>query len=124
IVISIVFLSFSYKYFYLNYFNTIIFAILGTLFVLNISLRLKENNVIYGFFRFLGINSLTFYLIEGFIMVVYRVILLGIIPIERSYLLVTVFFTLKVLSAYIIVKFIIVKNSILSFLLGASVEKK
>ena len=123
-IISIVFLSFSYKYFYLNYFNTIIFAILGTLFVLNISLRLKENNVIYGFFRFLGINSLTFYLIEGFIMVVYRVILLRIIPIEHSYLLVTVFFTLKVLSAYIIVKFIIVKSSILSFLLGASVEKK
>ena len=122
-IISIVFLSFSYKYFYLNYFNTIIFAILGTLFVLNISLRLKENNVIYGFFRFLGINSLTFYLIEGFIMVVYRVILLRIIPIEHSYLLVTVFFTLKVLSAYIIVKFIIVKNSILSFLLGANIEK-
>lgn len=123
LIISIIFLSFSYKYFYLNYFSTIIFAILGTLFVLNICLRIKEETIIYRFFNFLGINSLTFYLIEGFIMVVYRVILLRIIPIEHSYLLVTVFFTLKVLTAYIVVKFIIVKSSILSFLLGASVEK-
>ena len=43
--------------------------------------------------------------------------------IEKSYLLVSVFFILRVLTAYIIVKFIIVKSSILSFLLGASVEK-
>ena len=124
LIISLIFLIFAYKYFYINYFNTIIFAILGTLFVLNISLKLKENSVIYGFFRFLGINSLTFYLIEGFITVVYRVILLRIIPIEKSYLLVSTFFILRVLTAYIIVKFIIVKSSILSFLLGASVEKK
>lgn len=123
LIISVVFLSFSYKYFYLNYFNTIIFAILGILFVLNVSLRLKENRASYNFFKFLGINSLTFYLIEGFITVVYRVILLKIIPIEKSYLLVSTFFILRVLTAYIIVKFIIIKSSVLSFLLGASVEK-
>ena len=123
-IISIVFLSFSYKYFYLNYFNSVIFAILGILFVLNISLRIKENTNIYKFFNFLGINSLTFYLIEGFITVVYRVILLRIISMEHSYLLVSIFFILRVLAAYIIVKFIIAKSSILSFLLGASVEKK
>lgn len=122
-IISIVFLSLSYKYYYLNYFNNVIFAILGILFVLNIALRIKENSVIYKFFNFLGINSLTFYLIEGFITVVYRIILLRIIPIEKSYLLVSTFFILRVLTAYIIVKFIVVKSSILSFLLGASVEK-
>ena len=120
-IISIVFLSLSYKYYYLNYFNNVIFAILGILFVLNIALRIKENSVIYKFFNFLGINSLTFYLIEGFITVVYRIILLRIIPIEKSYLLVSTFFILRVLTAYIIVKFIVVKSSILSFLLGASV---
>lgn len=124
LIISIIFLSFSYKYYYLNYFNSIIFAVLGILFVLNISLRIEEDINIYKFFNFLGINSLTFYLIEGFITVVYRVILLRIIPIEHSYLLVSVFFILRVLTAYIIVKFIVVKSSILSFLLGASVEKK
>ena len=124
LVISIVFLSFSYKYFYLNYFNSTIFAILGILFVLNISLRIKEDSIIYKFFNFLGINSLTFYLIEGFITVVYRVILLRVIPIEYSYLLVSIFFILRMLTAYIIVKFIVVKSSILSFLLGANVEKK
>ena len=123
-IISIVFLSLSYRYHYLNYFNSVIFAILGTLFVLNISLRIKEDTSIYKFFNFLGINSLTFYLIEGFITVVYRVILLRVIPIEHSYLLVSVFFILRVLTAYIIIKFIIAKSSILSFLLGASVEKK
>ena len=122
-IISIVFLSFSYKYFYLNYFNYFIFAILGTLFVLNICIRVKENSKISNFFNFLGINSLTFYLIEGFITVVYRVFLLRIIPIEKSYLLVNTFFILRILTVYIIVKFIIVKSSILSFLLGASVEK-
>ena len=122
-IISIVFLSLSYRYHYLNYFNSVIFAILGVLFVLNISLRMREDTNIYKFFNFLGINSLTFYLIEGFITVVYRVILLRIIPIEKSYLLVSVFFILRVLTAYIIVKLIIVKSSILSLLLGASVEK-
>lgn len=123
LIISIIFLSLSYKYYYLNYFNGIIFAVLGILFVLNISLRIKEDTNIYKFFNFLGINSLTFYLIEGFITVVHRVILLRIIPIEKSYLLVNTFFILRVLTAYIIVKFIIVKSSVLSFLLGASVEK-
>lgn len=123
LIIGVIFLSLSYKYYYLNYFNSVLFAILGIWFVLNISLRIKENIIIYKFFNFLGINSLTFYLIEGFITVVYRVLLLRIILIEHSYLLVSVFFILRVLSAYIIVKFIIVKSSILSFLLGASVEK-
>lgn len=123
IVTSIIFLGFSYKYFYLSYFNSIIFAMLGILFVLNISLRIKENSISYNFFRFLGMNSLTFYLIEGFIAVIYRVILLKLISIEHSYLLVSIFFILKLATAYIIVKFIVVKSSILSFLLGASVEK-
>lgn len=122
-IISFVFLGFSYKYYYLNYFSSVFFAVLGVLFILNISLRIEEDTKIYKAFNFLGINSLTFYLIEGFITVVYRVILLRIIPIEHSYLLVSVFFILRVLTAYIIVKFIIVKSSILSFLLGASVEK-
>lgn len=123
LIVSLIFLIFAYKYFYINYFNTIFFAVLGTLFILNISLRIKENSISYKFFNFLGINSLTFYLIEGFIMVVYRVVLLKIIPLENAYLLVSVFFILKGLTAYIIVKFIVVKSSILSFLLGASVEK-
>lgn len=123
-IIGIVFLSLSYKYYYINYFSSILFAILGILFVLNLSLRIKVDTNIYKFLTFLGINSLTFYLIEGFITVVYRVILLRIISMEHSYLLVSIFFILRVLTAYIIVKFIIVKNSILSFLLGASVEKK
>lgn len=124
LIISIVFLMFSYKYYHLNYFNNITFAILGALFVLNISLRIKENTNIYKFFKFLGINSLTFYLIEGFITVIYRVILLKIIPMKYNNLLVSTFFILRVLTAYIIIKFIIVKSSILSFLLGASAEKK
>lgn len=124
ITVSIIFLFFAYKYFYINYFNSFIFAVFGILFMLNISLRIKESSGLYKILKFLGINSLTFYLIEGFITVVYRVILLRIIPIEKSYLLVSVFFILRVLTAYIIVKLIIVKSSILSFLLGASVEKK
>ncbi len=123
-IIGIVFLSLSYKYYYINYFSSILFAILGILFVLNLSLRIKVDTNIYKFLTFLGINSLTFYLIEGFITVVYRVILLKIISMEHSYLLVSIFFILRVLTAYIIVKFIIAKSSILSFLLGASVEKK
>ncbi|WP_293958183.1 acyltransferase family protein [uncultured Fusobacterium sp.] len=124
LITSIVFLSLSYKYFYLSYFNSVIFAILGILFVLNISLRIKEDTITYRVFNFLGINSLTFYLIEGFITVVYRVILLRIISIEYSYLLVSTFFILRVITAYVVVKLVVVKSSVLSFLLGASVEKK
>lgn len=123
-ILNIMFLLLAYRYFEKNYLTRVIFAILGILFVLNIALRMKEDTIIYRFFNFLGVNSLTFYLIEGFITVVYRVILLRIISIEHSCLLVSVFFILRVLTAYIIVKFIVVKSSILSFLLGASVEKK
>ena len=122
-IISIIFLIFSYKNYYINYFNSIFFALLGILLTLNVSLRIKKNNISYKFLNFLGINSLTFYLIEGFITVIYRVILLKIIPIEYNNLLVSTFFILRVLTAYVIIKFIIVKSSILSFLLGASAEK-
>ena len=107
----------------MNLFNNIVFALLGILFVLNISLRIKEDSIICNFFKFCGINSLSFYLIEGFIAVVYRVTLVKIIPIEYRFLLPGIFFILKVATAYIVVKLMIVRNSTLSFLLGASAEK-
>lgn len=122
-ILNIIFLFFSYRYFEKTYLTRVIFATLGILIALNVVLRIKENTVVYKFFYFLGINSLTFYLMEGFITVVYRVVLLKIISVDHSYLLVSIFFSLRVLTAYLIVKLIIVKSSILSFLLGASREK-
>lgn len=123
LMFGVIFLVFSYKSFYLNYFNSIIFALMGILLTLNISLRIKEKNFIYNTLKFIGVNSLTFYLIEGFITVFYRVVLIKIIPIEQGELFVSIFFILRILTAFIAVK-IITKSSILSFLLGAEKENK
>ena len=123
LIFGVIFLIFSHKSFYLNYFNSIIFALMGILLTLNISLRIKEENSIYDMLKFIGINSLTFYLIEGFITVFYRVVLIKIIPIERGELFVSIFFMLRILTALIAVK-IITKSSMLSFLLGAEKENK
>lgn len=123
LIFGLIFLIFSYKSFYLNYFNSIIFALMGILLTLNISLRIKEENSIYDILKFIGANSLTFYLIEGFITVFFRVILIKIIPIEHGKLFVSIFFMLRILTAFIAVK-IITKSSILSFLLGAEKENK
>lgn len=123
LMFGVIFLVFSYKSFYLNYFNSIIFALIGILLTLNISLRIKKGNSIYDILKFIGINSLTFYLIEGFITVIYRIILYKIISIEQGELFVSIFFILRILTAFIAVK-VITKNSILSFLLGAEKENK
>ena len=123
LMFGVIFLVFSYKSFYLNYFNSIIFALMGILLTLNISLRIKKGNSIYDILKFIGINSLTFYLIEGFITVFYRVVLIKIIPIEQGEIFVSIFFILRILTAFITVK-IITKSSILSFLLGAEKENK
>lgn len=123
LMFGVIFLIFSYKSFYLNYFNSIIFALMGILLTLNISLRIKKGNSIYDILKFIGINSLTFYLIEGFITVIYRIILYKIISIEQGELFVSIFFILRILTAFIAVK-VITKNSILSFLLGAEKENK
>ena len=123
LIFGVIFLIFSHKSFYLSYFNSIIFALMGILLTLNISLRIKKGNSIYDILKFIGINSLTFYLIEGFITVFYRVVLIKIIPIEQGEIFVSIFFILRILTAFITVK-IITKSSILSFLLGAEKENK
>ena len=123
LMFGVIFLVFSYKSFYLNYFNSIIFALMGILLTLNISLRIKEKSFIYNTLKFIGVNSLTFYLIEGFITVFYRVVLIKIIPIEQGEIFVSIFFVLRILTAFIAIK-IITKNSILSFLVGAEKENK
>lgn len=122
IIISILYLGFAYKYFYINLYTHILFAIIGTLFYLNFSIRLKEREKIYRFLKFCGNNSMTIYLIEGFITVIIRVILLKIIPIKNEEFMMTIFFLLRIGIVYVITKFIIIKSSMLCFLLGARKE--
>ena len=119
ILIGIIFLLFSYKYFFINIYTQIIFAILGTIFVLNISKNLKKESKVYNFLEFCGKNSLIFYLIEGFITVVYRVTLVRFIPLEYNYFFVAIFLILRVVTSFLIVRLIILKSKILCFLFGA-----
>lgn len=121
ILLGIIFLVFSYKYFFINTFTKILFALLGIIFVLNISKRLKKESKIYNFLEFCGKNSLIFYLIEGFITVVYRVILIRTIPLEYSYIFVTTFLILRVATAYLVIIFIILKSRVLCFLFGTKI---
>ena len=117
-LIASVFLVLAYRYYNLNLLTLIIFAVLGSIFSLNLVIRLKKNKKIAEFFKFIGTNSLTFYLLEGFIAIIYRVILLKVIPVSANYTLLFSFFFLKVLTAYIGIRYFITKNSVLAFLLG------
>lgn len=122
LIILLIFIFLAYRYYTLNLFTYIIFAIMGSLASLNLVIRAKKYRKIIDFLKFIGINSLTFYLIEGFISVVYRTILVRIIPLEYNNILVGSFFLLKVITGYLVIKYIIIKSSILSFLLGARKE--
>ena len=122
LLISILYLAFSYKYFYLNLYTHIIFALIGSLFYFNISIRLNSGKKIYNFLKFCGNESLTLYLLEGFITVFYRVFLFKFISLEYSYLTISLFFILRVITGYLVIKYIIIKSSILSFLLGTRKE--
>lgn len=121
LVLSIIFFCFSYKYYSVNFFTESLFALLGILIVFYISQKARKEGIVYKLLKFYGINSLTFYLIEGFITVIYRVILFKIISIEKAGIFVTVFFILRLITSFIVIK-MIAKNSILSFLFGAQKE--
>ena len=124
ILLSVVFLGLFYKFLLINFFTEILFILMSILFYLNMTKRIKENSKIYSLLKFVGINSLTFYLFDGFASVICRIIILKIIPIERAFLCIILLFIFKTVLMYIGIKFVVVKSSILSFLLGASVEKK
>ena len=122
LLIGIIIIKFAYKTFYLSIINTIFFGMIGTIFVLVILRKVDESCKFLKYIEFIGKNSLTFYLIEGFIAVVYRTLLIRIIPIDERAILLISFFLLKVITGYLVIKYIITKNSILSFLLGARKE--
>lgn len=89
----------------------------GIIVFLILSEIIKEKNLT-NFLVFCGKNSLIFYLMEGFILVIVRSILIKIIPIEHDKLFVSLYFILKILLVSIITKYFINKSKILSFLLG------
>ena len=124
IILSIVFLGLFYKFLLVNFFTKILFVLMSLLFYLNITKRIKEKNKIYDLVKFFGVNSLTFYLLDGFVAVVCRTIILKFISVEKVFFCISLLFIFKTLIIFLIIKFIIIKSSTLSFLLGASVEKK
>lgn len=124
VILSVIFLGLFYKFLLVNFFIKVSFVLMSILFYLNITKRIKENSKIYKLLKFFGINSLTFYLFDGFASVICRTIILKTIPIERTALCIVLLFISKTLLMFIAIRFIVVKSSILSFLLGASVEKK
>lgn len=117
-----IFIFFSYKYYNLNLLTKILFAIIGSLISLNFIFRIKKYRKITDLLKFIGINSLAFYLLEGFISVVYRVLLIKIIPLEFNNILVISFFLLKIITAYLLIKYIVIRSSTLSLLLGVRKE--
>lgn len=123
IVTVIIFILFGSLY---NQFilTKILFPFLGIIAFWYFSMKIKENkNKIYEFLIFCGENSLTFYLLEGFVIVIYGIILIKIIPLKYNFLLVSTFFLLKLITLIISIKYIITKNKYLAFLLGAKYDK-
>ncbi|MGL5125906.1 MAG: acyltransferase family protein [Fusobacteriaceae bacterium] len=118
---------FTLGYKYENYrLSQITYPFLGIVTTFLFSIKMKKNtkSSIFKFLYFCGENSLAFYLLESFCGTVYRVILIKVIPLEYDFLLVSSFFLLKLISLSLGIKFIITKNSILSFLLGVKYIKK
>lgn len=95
----------------------VLVPMLGIIVFLILSEVIKEKKLT-NFLVFCGKNSLIFYLMEGFILVIVRSILIKIIPIEHNKLFVSLYFILKILLASIITKYFINKSKILSCLLG------
>lgn len=121
LIISIVFLGLFYKFVFINLFTRIFFTLMAFLFYLNICKRLKPNTNIYKFIKFCGINSLIFYLLDGFVAVVYRNILWKLMPNENIFIIIIIFFLLKLFTISFGVKFIILKSKILCFLFGTKI---
>lgn len=116
LILYFLFFICSYKWFRLNLLTSIFFACLGTFVIYEISKLLKKTNILFRMFTFIGINSLIFYLLEGFIAVPCRFVALK--TIKNDYILVFIIFITKVLLSSIVIKEIILKNKVLGFIFG------
>lgn len=119
IIFIIVFLFQRYFSFKIPLINLLI-PVLGTIIFLILSEMIKEKRIV-NFFIFYGKNSLVFYLLEGFVLVIVRSTLIKIVPIEQNILFVSLYFILKILIVSIIIKCFVNKSKILSFLLGSKI---
>lgn len=121
IILVIFSICFLYKYSE-NNITKVIYPFIGFVLCLKFSLFLKNFKRI-NFLEFCGTNSLIFYLLEPFFAVVYRVGLVKLIDLKYHYVVVILFFTLKLVSICIST-IIINKIKILSFLFGNKITKK
>nr|WP_317280417.1 acyltransferase [uncultured Fusobacterium sp.] len=119
IILSIFSLFFLYKYSE-NNITKVIYPFIGFMLCLKFSLFLKKYRNIK-FLEFCGKNSLIFYLLEPFFAAIYRVGLIKFIDLEYHYIIVILFFSLKLISVCISV-IIINKIKILSFLFGNKIK--
>lgn len=117
----VIFIFFNYKYTN-NIYTRILFPCIGFILILNLSLYLKKLRKV-NFLEFCGKNSLTFYLLEPFFSVPYRVGLVKLLGIQNHFLIIILFFILKLFSVYIST-IIINKIPIISFLFGNKIKKE
>ena len=103
-----------------NNITKVIYPFIGFILCLKFSLFLKKFKKI-NFLEFCGKNSLIFYLSEPFFAAVYRVGLVKVIGLKYHYIIVILFFTLKLISVCIST-IIINKIKILSFLFGNKIK--
>lgn len=121
-IILIIFSTcFLYKYSE-NNITKVIYPFIGFILCLKFSLLLKNFKRI-NFLEFCGKNSLIFYLLEPFFAAVYRVGLVRFIDLKYHYIIVILFFILK-LTSVCISTIIINKIKILSFLFGNKIIKR
>lgn len=121
IILTIFSIFFLYKYSE-NSFTKVIYPFIGFILCLKLSLFLKNVKEVK-FLEFCGKNSLTFYLLEPFFGAFYRVILVRVLGLKYHYIIVILFFILKLISVCIST-IIINKIKILSFLFGNKITKK
>lgn len=119
VVLSIFSIFFLYKYSE-NNITKVIYPFIGFILCLKFSIFLKKYKNVK-FLEFCGRNSLTFYLLEPFFAAIYRIGLVKFIDLKYHYIVVILFFSLKLISISISV-IIINKIKILSFLFGNKIK--
>jgi len=94
-----------------------ILPLLGVFISLAIVLKVK-NELWNNLLSFMGDSTLQIYLMEEFLFVIFRVILINILKVNNPAFLIITFFVLKVISSIVIIKFVVKKSNALRLIMG------
>lgn len=104
-----------------NIITLIVGALSGCILAYNIVMILPYNNI-NKFLSYCGTYSLQLYLLNGFILVPARIIIVKILSISNPIIIVSSIFIINIVVGLIVIKYIINKSKVLSYMCGINVK--